>query len=169
MLFGGMFNGCRELGNFFHVDSPVVSNMQSKTPPPLARWAWWLFPLLVFSAVAATFGLLNYVGPSLPFILLGAVLALGFVWILASSISPAKADRTCPECKEQALERLDPNTTRGVICSHCGHIDRDISAWYLAEEETTLEEIVLAERAQKRAAMTEAHPQGTTPNTESSE
>ncbi len=143
--------------------------MQSKTPPPLARWAWWLFPLLVFGAVAATFGLLNYIGPSLPFILLGGVLALGVVWIIASSISPAEADRTCPECNEDALERLDPNTTRGVICSRCGYIDRDISAWYLAEEETTLEEIVLAERAQKRAAMTKARTQGTTPNTESSE
>ena len=153
----------------FPVRLPTVSSMQSKTSSPLARWVWWLFPLLVFGAVAATFGLLNYVGPSLPFILLGAVLALGVAWILASSISPSKADRTCPECKKHTLERLDPNTTRGVICSHCGHTDRDISAWYLAEEETTLEEIVLAERAQKRAAMTEARPQDTTPNTESSE
>ena len=164
-----MFNGCWELGNFFHVDSPVVSSMQSKTPPPLARWVWWLLPLLVFSAVAATFGLLNYVGSSLPFVLLGAVMALGIAWILASSLSPAKADRTCPECNEHTLERLDPDTTRGVICSHCGHIDRDISAWFLAEEETTLEEIVLAERAQKRATTTEARPQDITPNTESSE
>ena len=159
--------GCQELGNFFHVDSLVVSSMQSKTPAPLARWAWWLLPLLVFSAVAATFGLLSFIGPSLPFILLVAVLALGVAWILASSISPSEADRTCPECQEHALERLDPNTTRGVICSHCGHIDRDISSWYLAEEETTLEEIVLAERAQKRTAM--AQSQDTTPNTESSE
>ena len=139
--------------------------MQSKTPSHIDRWVWWLFPLLVFGAVAFTFGLMSYIGPSLPFILLGVVLALGVLWILASSISPAKADRTCPECNEEALERLDPDTTRGVICSSCGHIDREVSAWYLAEEETTLEKIVLSERAQKKEGRPQERPLDNTPNT----
>ena len=136
-----------------------MSSTQSKPPNLLSRWTWLLFPFLVFGAVAATFGL----------ILLGAVIAIGLLWILVSSLSPAKADRTCPECHEQGLERLDPNTTRGVVCSLCGYVDPDISAWYLAEDETLLEEIVLSERAQKRASSTSAESQDTTRKTTSAE
>ena len=146
-----------------------MSSMQSQPQTFLSRWAWLLFPLLAFGAVAATFGLLKYVGPKLPFILLGAVIAIGLLWILVSSLSPAKADRTCPECGEQGLERLDPNTTRGVVCSSCGYVDPDISAWYLAEDETLLEEIVLSERAQKRATSNSAESQDTTRKTTSAE
>ena len=46
-----------------------MSSMQSQPLTFLSRWAWLLFPLLAFGAVAATFGLLKYVGPKLPFIL----------------------------------------------------------------------------------------------------
>ena len=105
-----------------------------------------MFPVLVFGAIALSVLILRAGGPDLPFVLLGAVLVLALAWILISSLNPARADRTCPECKEEALERLDPGTTRGVVCSRCGYTDRDTSSWYLAEEETTLEEIVLAER-----------------------
>ena len=146
-----------------------MSSTQSKPPTLLSRWTWLLFPFLVFGAVAATFGLLRYVGPKLPFILLGAVIAIGILWILGSSLSPSSADRTCPECHEQGLERLDPNTTRGVVCSLCGYVDPDISAWYLAEDETLLEEIVLSERAQKRASSTNAESQDTKKKTASAE
>jgi len=129
---------------------PFVAHTRPKPLPLplLARWSWWILPILVTGAIALAVGLLRIGGPDLPFILLGTVLSLALVWIVVSTLNPARADRTCGECGEEALERLDPGTTRGVVCSSCGHTDRDASSWYLAEEEeTTLEKIVLAERA----------------------
>ncbi|MCH2105520.1 MAG: hypothetical protein MK291_02630, partial [Planctomycetes bacterium] len=98
-------------------------------------------------AIAAAVWLLNVGGMKLPAVILGATLIIGFGWILVSALHPAQADRVCPECGEEALQRLDPETTRGVTCSSCGYTDRDESSWFLAEEETVLEEIVLRERA----------------------
>ena len=126
---------------------PPVDRTRPNLPILVSRWIWWILPLLVFGAIALAIGLLRTSGPSLPFVLLGVVLVLGLLWIIISTLNPARADRTCPECGEEALERLDPETTRGVVCSCCGHTDQDVSSWYLAEEETTLEHIVLAERA----------------------
>lgn len=124
-----------------------MAHTQPKPPPLLARWIWWILPILVIGAIALAIGLLRIGGPNLPFILLGAVLSLALVWIVVSTLNPARANRTCEECGEEALERLDPGTTRGVVCSSCGHTDRDASSWYFAEEEeTALEKIVLAER-----------------------
>ena len=124
-----------------------MANLSPKLTALLSRWLWWIILLLVFGALAVTLGLLHIGGSQLPYILLGATLLIGFGWILVSSLHPARADRSCPECGEEALERLDPETTRGVTCARCGHTDRDASSWLLAEEETTLEEIVLRERA----------------------
>lgn len=130
-----------------------------------------MLPVLVFGAIALSILILRAGGPDLPFVLLGAVLVLALAWILISSLNPARADRTCPECGEEALERLDPATTRGVVCSCCGHTDRDVSSWYLAEEETTLEEIVLAERGRVSGLEPEelARPTDPSPNTEITE
>ena len=130
-----------------------------------------MLPVLVFGAIALSLLILRAGGPDLPFVLLGAVLVLALAWILISSLNPARADRTCPECGEEALERLDPATTRGVVCSRCGHTDRDVSSWYLAEEETTLEEIVLAERGRVSGLEPEelARPTDPSPNTEITE
>jgi ribosomal protein L37AE/L43A len=130
-----------------------------------------MLPVLMFGAIALSVLILRAGGPDLPFVLLGAVLVLALAWILISSLNPARADRTCPECGEEALERLDPATTRGVVCSRCGHTDRDVSSWYLAEEETTLEEIVLAERGRVSGLEPEelARPTDSSPNTEITE
>ncbi len=130
-----------------------------------------MLPVLMFGAIALSVLILRAGGPDLPFVLLGAVLVLALAWILISSLNPARADRTCPECGEEALERLDPATTRGVVCSRCGHTDRDVSSWYLAEEETTLEEIVLAERGRVSGLEPEelARPTDPSPNTEITE
>jgi len=108
-------------------------------------------------------------GPRLPLIIMGTALALGLAWIVVSSLNPAEADRTCPECGEEGLERLDPDATRGVVCSRCGHIDRDVSSWFLAEEETLLEEIVLAERARPQGREPVERSKDGTPNTEITE
>ena len=134
----------------------------------LSRWTWWMLPVLMFGAIALSVLILRAGGPDLPFVLLGAVLVLALAWILISSLNPARADRTCPECGEEALERLDPETTRGVTCARCGHTDRDASSWFFAEEETNLEEIVLAERARVSGLEPEelAHAEEITQNTE---
>jgi hypothetical protein len=75
------------------------------------------------------------------------VLGGALLWILVSALSPATADRGCPECGADTLVRLDAGTTRGVRCTACGHRDASVSSFYLAEEEGPLEHIVLAERA----------------------
>ncbi len=124
-----------------------MAKPQPKLPLLFSRWLWWILPLLVFGAIALALLLLRAGGPSLPYIILGATLLIGFGWILVSALHPAQVDRTCPECGEEALERLDLETTRGVTCASCGHTDRDASSWFFAEEETNLEEIVLQERA----------------------
>ena len=145
-----------------------MANTQPKLPGLFSRWLWWILPLLVFGAIALALLLLRAGGPSLPYIILGATLLIGFSWILISALHPAQADRTCPECGEEALERLDPETTRGVTCARCGHTDRDASSWFFAEEETNLEEIVLAERARVSGLEPEelAHAEEITQNTE---
>jgi hypothetical protein len=78
-------------------------------------------------------------------------LGAGLVWIAASALWPAKADRRCPRCGENAIERVDATRTQGLACSRCGHVDETASGWILAEEEGPLEEIVLAERRRRRA------------------
>jgi len=124
-----------------------VAKAQPKLPDLVSRWLWWILPLFAIGAVAVAVWLLSVGGTKLPAVILGATLLIGFGWILVSALHPAQADRVCPECGEEALQRLDPETTRGVTCASCGHTDRDESSWFLAEEETTLEEIVLKERA----------------------
>lgn len=145
-----------------------MAKPQPKLPVLFSRWLWWILPLLVFGAIALTFQLLKFGGTWLPYIILGATLLIGFAWILISALHPAQADRTCPECGEEALERLDPETTRGVTCARCGHTDRDASSWFFAEEETNLEQIVLAERARVSGLEPEelAHAEEITQNTE---
>jgi DNA-directed RNA polymerase subunit RPC12/RpoP len=78
------------------------------------------------------------------------LLALGVLWILISVLMPAKADRTCPRCRRSALGRIDPQSTQGVACRHCGYRDETASAFLLAEEEGPLEDIVLRERQRRR-------------------
>lgn len=145
-----------------------MANPSNKAAALLTRWLWLILPLLVFGALAAAFGLLRIGGSQIPYIILGATLLFGFGWVLISSLHPARADRFCPECGEEALERLDPETTRGVTCSSCGHTDRDESSWFLAEEETVLEEIVLRERARVSGLKPEelARAEETAQNTE---
>lgn len=73
-------------------------------------------------------------------------------WIVISVLWPAHADRTCPECGSEKLERLDPSTTIGIRCSGCGFVDDSKSSWLLAEEEGPLENLVLEQRRARRRA-----------------
>jgi len=95
----------------------------------------------------------------------GVLIALAAVpvgWVLASALWPARAERRCPACGKDALARLDPRTTHGLVCSACGHRDESASAWLLAEEEGPLEKIVLAERGRSAppSAVDSPRPRG---------
>ena len=152
----------RRVGILFWIDSAPVGTDQAQPPSLIARCAWLLLPTLAFAAIALSFYLMRAEGVNLPAIFTAAAVILGLGWILVSTLHPARADRTCPECGEEALKRLDPNTTRGVICASCGHEDADVSSWLFAEEETALEEIVLADRAR---AKTHRDPDHARPST----
>lgn len=104
--------------------------------------------LLAATACAVAFVLR---GPDQVFGIAAAVLfGLAILWILISVFSPARAERICSSCGAEALRRLDPQTTRGIICAACGFVDEQHSAFLLAEEEGPLEPIVLRERALRR-------------------
>lgn len=110
----------------------------------------WALPLVLLGAVGG--GVLvvrsgpGWLGPAAIALLVGA----GLAWVAVSVFWPAAADRRCKECGEEALERLDPETTQGLRCRACGHVDAEATGWFLAEEEGPLEELVLLQRARKR-------------------
>lgn len=118
------------------------------------RWrnlSGWLIGPLILSATLATV-LFVLRGPDHLFgVAFGGVLATGLAWILVSSLFPGKADRRCPRCGAQALERLDPRTTRGLRCNTCHFVDAHSSSFLLAEEEgVPLENIALRDRSRRR-------------------
>jgi len=112
----------------------------------------WLTPVVFFAAAIGGVRLVLDPPEGIVGIVLGALVVVGLGWILTSILWPARADRRCPACGEDALERLDLDSTVGLRCSACGHTDETASAWYLAEEEGPLEEIVLEERRTRAAA-----------------
>jgi len=81
---------------------------------------------------------------------LAALAAVPVGWVMVSALWPARAERRCPACNADALERIDRRASHGLVCRACGHRDESASAWLLAEEEGTLEEMVLAERGRRR-------------------
>ncbi len=79
---------------------------------------------------------------------LALFLGASIAWILVSVLWPARPDRTCPACGESSLGRMDPETTRGVVCSACGHRDETQSSFLMAEEDgEAIERIRLAARS----------------------
>jgi hypothetical protein len=110
-----------------------------------ARTGWFIGPVLLFAVGAGIRFVMR--GPDEIFGLCFAVLlGLGVLWILVSALLPARADRTCPQCGRDSLERLDPDSTKGVSCARCGWRDETASSFLMAEEEGPLEDIVLRER-----------------------
>ena len=77
----------------------------------------------------------------------GALFAVPVLWVVISALWPARADRTCPNCGQAGLRRLNRRSTRGIVCNRCDHRDPTRSSWFLAEEEGPLETTVLEERA----------------------
>ena len=126
----------------------TAAPQESPTLPPWLP-AWALAPLLTL--VTAGGVALVFLRPDW---ILGAVLAVvigsGFLWVLISAFTPAEADRTCPSCGEESLERLEADSTRGLRCTACDFVDPAASGWFLAEDEGPLEHLVLAERRRKR-------------------
>jgi hypothetical protein len=119
--------------------------MSARSIERIARGAW-LVPPLLLTVVAATFLFLRR-GPDQLFgYAFGALLGLAFLWVGISVFWPARADRRCPNCGEEALERLDQDTTRGLVCRACRWRDSTASSWFLAEEEGPLEQLVLRDR-----------------------
>jgi len=81
---------------------------------------------------------------------LASLAAVPVGWVMISALWPARAERRCPACGANALERIDRQKSHGLVCRACGHRDESASAWLLAEEEGTLEDMVLAERGNRR-------------------
>lgn len=129
----------------------VVPEPARPAPGRLHALAGWLVAPLCLSAVAAAM-LLVFRGPDGLFgFAFGLVLALGLAWILACSLFPAKADRTCPQCSRRALSRLDRRSTHGLVCRACGWRDESASSFLLAEDDgSPFEDVVLRERHARR-------------------
>lgn len=105
-----------------------------------------LVPVAMILAVVLGVALVLRRPSGLLTVVLAVMLVVPALWIGISALWPARADRTCPRCGADALERLDPETTTGVSCRACGWVDETASAWLLAEEEGPLEDAVLRQR-----------------------
>jgi hypothetical protein len=105
----------------------------------------WCAPALFLGAVGVAAWIV-FARPPLFGVLLAVLLVGPLSWILVSTLWPARAERRCPGCGADALVRSDPRATHGLACEQCGWRDESASAWLLAEEEGSLEELVLAAR-----------------------
>ena len=113
----------------------------------LAERLVWLFPAACLTAIAGGV-LLIRLSPERVFgWALGGIFALAFAWVLISTLWPGRADRACPACGEESVERLDPTRAVGKRCAACGWTDDSASSWMIAEEEEeALEHLVLGRR-----------------------
>ncbi len=107
----------------------------------------WLVPPLALVAIGVGVLLVRARPESLFPWIFGAMVLAAVGWVVVSALSPAKADRRCPQCGHDSIERLHPATTRGIRCGACGWQDETASSFFLAEDEVpALEDIVLRER-----------------------
>lgn len=127
---------------------PSAARPAPRAPAPVGRGSWLLPPILVAAVATAAMLVRGDLG-GLFGLAFGLLVALGLTWILISVFFPPRADRSCPACGQETLERLDPRSTSGVRCSACGHRDEQRSAWLMAEEEGPLEPTVLRERGRE--------------------
>jgi hypothetical protein len=115
--------------------------------------AWLVAPTLL--AATATGILFVMRGPDRFFAYaVSTLFALAVAWVLISVFFPAAPERTCPRCGGGTLQRLDASTLRGVACSACGFADPEQSSFLMAEEEGSIEFLVLSERALSRSGGT---------------
>ncbi len=120
--------------------------MTNKLPQRLA----WLLPLGLLAAGIFGAVLIQRLGTGIFGWIFAGLVGLGLLWIVVSVLWPARAERTCPDCGRPGLVRLDTDLVHGLECTQCDYRDETASAWLLAEEEGPLEELVLAQRAQRR-------------------
>ena len=110
----------------------------------------WLIPPLVLLALGGAFVFVRLDATWIFGWVFGGLVALVVGWVMVSVLWPARADRGCPVCGADAVERIDPRSTVGRRCRACGWRDDSESAWLLAEEEEdALEEVVLRQRRGK--------------------
>ena len=104
-------------------------------PPPgeRTRLLAATIPALILVSVGMGIWIARVAPRSLPTLVLGGLGALLLGWILLSTLWPSRADRRCPRCGEDSLERIDRTRTVGLRCEGCGWRDETASAWYLAE------------------------------------
>lgn len=133
-----------------HVSEPPVRSASRLAP-------WLVGPLLLCATALGAW--IVKTGPDwLLGAALGVVIGTGLVWVLISALFPAEADRVCPSCGEEAIERLDPKTTTGLVCRSCGFQDDSASGWFLAEdEEPELEALVLETRRRAKSGASKRH------------
>jgi len=115
--------------------------MQARVTPGVAAW---LVPGLFLGAVLTGVALVRAGSQAWFVVVLVGLVVLPATWVLASALSPAKSDRRCPACGQQALARRSPDSTQGLECMACGWVDEEASGWLLAEEEGGLDQIVRA-------------------------
>lgn len=113
--------------------------------PGRVRYAW-LLPLVLLAAVGLGGALIVWRPDWLAGAVIAGVVGAGFLWLAVSVLWPNRPDRDCPSCGEEALVRLDPETTLGLRCTACPFEDPGASSWFLAEEEGPLEDMVLRQR-----------------------
>ena len=134
---------------------PAEPRPASSTAHGPGRGAWLVsiaVPLAAFGALALAFGATRAAPAWLAGATLLAILALVVGWILTSVLWPGRADRTCPSCGAEAVERLDAGDVVGRRCGACGWREAAESAWLLAEEDgEALEPLVLRRRRERRS------------------
>lgn len=106
---------------------------------------WLTGPVCLLAALAAAYFVLQGPGDLFGYVI-GGLIVLALGWALISAFLPAKPDKQCPACGAESVGRLDPHTTRGLVCAECGWQDAEASSFYLAEEEGPLEPMILKGR-----------------------
>jgi hypothetical protein len=110
-----------------------------------ARLAAWAMPPLLLASVACGVAVVLRAPRGAFAVAAGSLFAVAIAWILVSVFFPARAERRCPGCGQETLERA--GGLRGLACERCGWRDDEASAFLLAEaEDAPLEPLVLAER-----------------------
>lgn len=137
------------------LDAPSPEARSQPAPRWVGRLAWFVAPVLLL-AVGAAFVLVRTQPAAVFTAILVVVFLAPFIWGLVSVLSPAYADRKCPDCGELTVEALSEDDLHGVHCTSCGYVDRDASAWKFAEErDQPLEPLVLEGRLRAAAAKPE--------------
>ena len=132
----------------------TLVGMQDSSPRGLVAW---LAPGVLLGGVLVGVALVRGGSSAWFGLVIGALVVVPAAWVLISALHPARAERRCPACAAEALERCSADSTTGLRCRSCSWTDPEASAWTLAEEEGPLERMVLAARGRKDAPAPTGH------------